>query len=469
MTLDRTLTIEVENLRNAYLRLAGLLSSYDRRSRRANETGNRLEVEVESVDFLAWLSAQELDHKVYWRSRDRELEIAGVGVAERRTLSTDDPHTDLRHTLRVQLSDLQGRSRFLGGFRFDNAGGKLESDWSLFGACDFIVPLVELCRFGDRHVLALNIPPGAEVSDPNHVREVLERLVCPDAGTPDSSASLLTRHDIPDRGGWGTMASSALSAIEEKSVRKIVLARKSVFEFSQAVDPWRLLSRLRQSSDLCFLFGRQIPGDSQNLSSPLTFISASPERLYRRTGTSLETEAIAGTRPRGLTSSEDERLGQELMASGKDQMEQNLVVTALINSLGQFAEVEGVDGSAQLLKLDRVQHLLTRLKATITNPIADWDIVTSLHPTPAVGGTPTDRALAIIRQLEPFDRGWYAAPIGWIGQDGAEFAVGIRSALVSGSTVSVYSGAGLVEGSTAEGEWREIEHKIGAFTRPFML
>ncbi len=469
MTLDRTLTIDVENLRSAYRKLASSLSSYNRQSKSANEIGNRIEIEVEPVDFLAWLSEQDVDHKVYWRSRDHELEIAGLGVAERMTLSAEDPHTDLHHALQVQLSGMQGRSRFLGGIRFDNTDGRLESDWSHFRACNFIVPLVELCRIGGRHVLALNVPVGAGVSDLNHMRTIIERLACPDVVTPESSANLLKRLDIPDRGGWETMVSSALWAIEEKSMRKIVLARKSIFEFSQTVDPWRLLSRLRQSSDLCFLFGRQIPADSLGLSSPLTFISASPERLYRRAGTSIETEAIAGTRPRGLTASEDERLGQELMASGKDQMEQNLVVTALCNSLGQFAQVEGFNGSAQLLKLDRVQHLLTRLRATITKSVTDWDIITTLHPTPAVGGTPTDRALAIIRQLEPFDRGWYAAPIGWIGYDGAEFAVGIRSALVSGSTVSVYSGAGLVEGSAAEGEWREIEHKISAFTRAFML
>ena len=80
-----------------------------------------------------------------------------------------------------------------------------------------------------------------------------------------------------------------------------------------------------------------------------------------------------------------------------------------------------------------------------------------------MGGYPTENALAEIERLESFPRGWYAGPIGWVGADSAEFAVAIRSGLVRSRQLSLYSGAGIVPGSTAESEWEEIEHKIGDF------
>jgi menaquinone-specific isochorismate synthase len=96
-------------------------------------------------------------------------------------------------------------------------------------------------------------------------------------------------------------------------------------------------------------------------------------------------------------------------------------------------------------------------------------VLGALHPTPAVGGYPRAGALGDIRALEPFDRGWWAGPVGWIGADGAEFAVGIRSGLVRGERLALFSGAGIVSGSVPEGEWAEIEQKIGDFTRMFGL
>jgi menaquinone-specific isochorismate synthase len=87
------------------------------------------------------------------------------------------------------------------------------------------------------------------------------------------------------------------------------------------------------------------------------------------------------------------------------------------------------------------------------------DVLEALHPTPAVGGTPRLKAIELIRTLEPFDRGWYSGPVGWLGPYSSEFAVGIRSGLIHGNRLSLFAGAGIVAGSTIEGEWREIEQK----------
>jgi menaquinone-specific isochorismate synthase len=88
--------------------------------------------------------------------------------------------------------------------------------------------------------------------------------------------------------------------------------------------------------------------------------------------------------------------------------------------------------------------------------------MTALHPSPAVGGVPPGKALEYIREHEPFDRGWYAGPVGWIGPNSSEFAVAIRSGLVHDNTLSLYSGAGIVDGSTPEDEWNEIDTKLSS-------
>ncbi|MEZ4744549.1 MAG: chorismate-binding protein [Calditrichia bacterium] len=88
-----------------------------------------------------------------------------------------------------------------------------------------------------------------------------------------------------------------------------------------------------------------------------------------------------------------------------------------------------------------------------------------LHPTPAVGGYPKDLALPKISELEPFDRGWYAGPIGWFSKNAAEFAVAIRSGMVYHNKLLLYAGAGIVPGSEPEKEWDELENKISNFMR----
>jgi menaquinone-specific isochorismate synthase len=120
-----------------------------------------------------------------------------------------------------------------------------------------------------------------------------------------------------------------------------------------------------------------------------------------------------------------------------------------------------------ILKLNQVQHLYTQCQGILKPDLTDADILPKLHPTPAVGGFPRTQALQLIEELEPFARGWYAAPVGWVGFDCAEFAVAIRSGLVDLDRLLLFAGAGIVIGSQPEAEWAEIENKIRHFTELF--
>ena len=156
---------------------------------------------------------------------------------------------------------------------------------------------------------------------------------------------------------------------------------------------------------------------------------------------------------------------RELKGSNKDRLEHDYVRVSIREQLEPLSRQFHMDRHPAVMKLASTLHLQSRARATLQPGVTCLDVLEALHPTPAVGGYPAQTALEAIRKREPFDRGWYAGPVGWIGRDAAEFAVAIRSGLVCRSSLALYSGAGIVYGSTPYAEWREIEHKIGTFMR----
>ena len=177
----------------------------------------------------------------------------------------------------------------------------------------------------------------------------------------------------------------------------------------------------------------------------------------------MQSEVVAGTRMRGADSIADEALAIELLTSDKDQREHDIVRKSIRQKLHKFVDHLDVDSQASILRLVNKQHLRSHVQGTLKAGVDDGMLLKCLHPTPAVGGYPTDNALPEIARIEPFNRGWYAAPVGWIGADSAQFAVGIRSGLVEGKELSLFSGAGIVRGSDPDAEWREVENKIQDF------
>jgi menaquinone-specific isochorismate synthase len=164
-----------------------------------------------------------------------------------------------------------------------------------------------------------------------------------------------------------------------------------------------------------------------------------------------------------MTSGDDQRLAYELLNSDKDQLEHDIVRKSIRQKLHKFVDHLDVDTQASVLRLARKQHLCSEVQGKLKEGIEEGALLKRLHPTPAVGGYPTENALPEIARLEPFNRGWYAAPIGWIGANDAEFVVGIRSGLVEGNELSLFSGAGIVKGSIPDQEWEEVDNKIRDF------
>ncbi len=417
----------------------------------------RLEVPADDIDPLAWLHAQPHAAKIFWSERHTDCQVAAVGVAD--LLASDRAHQNIHtvvHTLQQRLAMAAPDVRYYGGFRFDQQEN-MDATWQRFGAYRFVLPQFELRRQNDASTLALNIlvQPGQALHE-DQARHALDRLNLPTGQANGHIAHATSRTDLPNYNDWQHNIEAALQLFEDGTLHKIVLARKAVFQCGAALDPLALLARLKAITPNSFHFCFQ-PEHG------LAFIGATPERLYGRASRTIKSEAIAGTRPNGATPDETARAGHELLNSEKDIREHVFVREQIQQRLAAVCSTLDVAPEPAVLKLTRRQHLWTPIEGWLQDDVDDADILSRLHPTSAVGGEPTTAAMRYIAQLEPFDRGWYAGPLGWIERDSAEFAVAIRSGLVDGAQLALYSGAGIVPGSTPQSEWDEIENKISDF------
>jgi menaquinone-specific isochorismate synthase len=417
----------------------------------------RVEIELASSEVLPWLSLQKSSTKLYWSSRDFSKEIAGIGI-----LAKFQGHEALR-SLEEHLTVSSGDIRAYGGCCFD-ATKPLTPPWHSFGSSCFVIPQFEFITQHEQSTLACNFwiqPTSTKQQQKEKILEEVQKLHFRTEFLPFHLPPLYSRLDTPSSQLWASIIEQALLRFEQKTLQKVVCARQSTFQFAEPFCPFLLLQELKWKTPDSFHFALQFEESA-------TFLGATPELLYRRNQTDLESEAVAGTRRRGKTTLEDETLGQELLNSEKDLHEHRLVLQRIQALFQEHCLVFHHDPHPQLLKLAKVQHLYQKVQGKLKGTQGDKELLAQFHPTPAVGGVPHNEALAFIRETEAFSRGWYAAPIGWISKHHAEFAVAIRSGLAQGSTLNLFSGAGIVSGSTAQQEWAEIENKLDNFVQLFL-
>ncbi|HOE66413.1 MAG TPA: isochorismate synthase [Candidatus Hydrogenedentes bacterium] len=417
----------------------------------------RIEAPVQPIDPVEWLAAQEAPVKVYWADRAGRFRVAGVHAADRMACAHADETADIFRRIATRVASGHPNLRYFGGLRFSDQGQR-DAAWEPFGYASFVLPRFELLTHGDQSYLACNLFIDRDTSPETLLDETLaalDALSFSPTPWPASSIRILARGDAPDSSLWNETVAHTLRRIRKNDAAKVVLARATRFSFDAPPHPLAFMARLTAlpSRAYRFLYQPQ-PG--------VAFLGASPERLYSRHMRHIESEAVAGTRPRGATPETDGALGEALRASDKEQREHAFVAKAVHAALQSLCSAVHSDAAPTVLHLPNCQHLYRRFEGFLDTR-DDEAILRALHPTPAVGGAPTDRACAIIAEVEPFDRGWYAGPVGYIGCDNAEFAVAIRSGLVENDTVTLFTGAGIVEGSDAHAEWDELENKMGAF------
>jgi menaquinone-specific isochorismate synthase len=251
---------------------------------------------------------------------------------------------------------------------------------------------------------------------------------------------------------WRSQVRALLDAIDAGRLAKAVLARDVVVTSDAPFDARDVVRRLRRTQGGCFVFAAD------------GLVGATPELLVRRRAGSVTSRPMAGTVARGSTPETDRVAEAALAASAKDGLEHRLVVEAVVDGLrGRGVDVTSVTGP-QVARLATMSHLATTIaghvEPTSLSPSA-LDLACALHPTPAVGGAPRDAALAMLRELETFDRGRYAGPVGWVdGRGDGAWGVALRCAEIDDNRARLVAGAGIVAGSDADAEWAETQAKL---------
>ena len=417
-----------------------------------------------SLCVMDWLTAQENPVKMYWSSRDAHLEIAAIGFADtvdlKRVPCLDEALAEIEKNLANGSVDI----RYYGGICFDMTDSEAAA-WEGLGHYYFFVPKFELRQKKNQSVFLFNVlatPQDDVTSITNQFLESLDKLSfdidAPTATLTDKSRlpSVLRRSDRPNQDRWQKQTREMIDLIEAGRVKKIVQTRITTLELSKRPDPFRLLNCVKSRSINTYDFCFQI--DTEH-----SFIGCSPECLYKKEGSSICSEALAGTNVRAADHELNRQLQKELLESQKEIEEHEYVFENIKSELEKICSKVVVVDKREVLPLKQIQHLRSRFAGTLKKGIDNGDILRDLHPTAAVNGYPKKAALALICQYENFSRGWYAGPVGWIGRGQSEFAVAIRSAHIAGQRIQLFAGAGIVGASDPGREWEETEMKMAPF------
>lgn len=242
---------------------------------------------------------------------------------------------------------------------------------------------------------------------------------------------------------------SALAKIASGNLNKVVLARDISAAIPDDFDPRPAISRLTRRYPSCWTYWVN------------NRFGASPELLVRVDHGRFSARVLAGTASRGTDPEVDRAIAGALTHSPKNSMEHKLAVESLVNALEPYCSEIVADESPFSLALPNVWHLASDVQGILSDQSSVLELAAALHPTAAVAGTPRDVATDLIRDLEPFDRGSYAGPVGWIGADGdGEWVIALRGAVIDGGRVTAHAGCGIVAGSLASAELAETELKF---------
>ena len=489
-------------------------------------------VTADSVDPLAWISAQQellsiqstqsiSESFFYCQNQEEDFEVAAIGAT----------HTcnETREVWSImERPDWPQSSRFYGGERYDSGeqlgqNNPVSLEWKAYGnQAWWFLPKLELRRESRSSsssssssdlVLAIHVNAKHLQSTMKLVQRVTDQ--CMPRRPPTTLPPLLSRStqyesetkngeaiSIDGQNLYEMAVSQAIEEMEDddklddERLKKVVLCRVQKMELG--VSDWCALAVLRRwkygGHEGGHLFWMQ-PGDAPE------FFGCAPERLFRIKGGLVQSEALAGTRPRGSTPQEDSRFLQELLDSPKDKRE-NLITGQCIQqsfeSMREKGWIDRIQTNQSLSnpggppdekdqpvffvrRLLHLQHLCQSFKAHLLNSNQVLNVsrhlLRSLHPTPAVCGAPLGVAQEFIRKYESigFDRGFYSGPVGYLGKDASDMFVALRSALLTRdpkrrdghSSLYVYAGAGVVPGSTVKGEWAETNYKLAVISSVF--
>ncbi|WP_099160034.1 isochorismate synthase [Virgibacillus ndiopensis] len=419
--------------------------------------------EIDSVEPLYFFeSAKDIKmDRTFWTSTSDQFYLVGVGSAFKIRANTDRFQVTEEQWRKI-LSEAIIHNPFnapgtgmvaMGGMSFDPKKEKTNL-WCNFDDSEFIIPQFILTKNKSNQFLTINV----QVTKTDHpvqlakaLQQSVERLL-KSSGKLPNGATIKARKEIePEQ--WKNVVQLATDEIKQSKAEKIVLAREMRLKLSKEAEITAILSNFITSQTNSYIFAFEHGDDC--------FVGATPERLVKLENRQLLSTCLAGTAPRGKTSSEDERISKDLLHDSKNREEHDFVVEMIKKAIKDYCTDIQIPNEPVIYPLKNLQHLFTPVRATLQNGYSIFDIIKQLHPTPALGGVPRETSLTFIREHEQLDRGWYGAPIGWLdGNQNGEFAVAIRSGLIQGDEASLFAGCGVVKDSDPEAEYEETTIKF---------
>ena len=402
-----------------------------------------IEVEIDPFDF-ARTGAAIVDRAVAL-STPNGVRLAGLGTAWRARGGGGNRFAEVAAQLRqLDRPEIKG---FLGfSFLADPAESAV---WEGFEPCEVFVPRIAIEGRGARSAISVAIPPGDEA---HPTLDLLASMRHPEwAPVVDLGDHATESHPAVSR--WTSSVADAVEVIEAGEIDKVVLARSVVVKSEEPPAVLRMFRELVATYPQCYNFAWK-SGDA-------VFMGASPELLAHVEGTTLRSNPLAGSAPRGEGKTHDHEIGSRLLESSKDRREHSLVVDSMKEQLASLTSELSVSAEPSLKKMATVQHLSSEIAGVLNDGVGLLDVIEAVHPTPAVGGVPTKAAVDLIGQLESIDRGWYTGGVGWVdGAGDGAVALGLRCGLIRDATTHLYAGAGIVAGSQPDDELRETRLKL---------
>ena len=380
--------------------------------------------------WIRWMRQRNDGSRWFWQAREGHWQL-GLGQARRVDLSAPDAR------LPAEI-----RGLLIWPFSSSPENG----DWGELAHPRLLEPRFHLC--GDSRGLELSWT--CDAPDTASALARLQALLAEPVS--DRPSRVLKAHLLADssREQWNQGVARILEGFDSGALEKCVLSCWRDYQWDAAPDVFELLERLPADQGTRLVVAA---GDAGS------FLALSPEKLYRRGGHELWCDALAGTRQAGhATASPD--LESELMDSDKDRREQALVSAALVRELREAGATRIDCGPVHTSQAGSLLHLRSTVHAGRTPDSGDLALVRTLHPTPALCGTPREAARTLLASLESHSRGLYGGLVGPLSPDWTELSVGIRSARLQGRTLRLYAGAGLVPGSDVDAEWQETRHKL---------
>ncbi len=348
--------------------------------------------------------------------------------------------------------------RCFGGFSFQ-PGWASSEPWAAFGDARFVLPRFRYARQGDRAFLSVAVSAEVAASEAERAallaasESLLRALGAAPSRRPADLArtpprTVTHRSEISEE-RWRSLVQTIVQRIGVGDFEKVVIARRTSLSFDGPLDVTGVLRELSETSEHCTRFALRF--------GKVTFLGATPERLIRRAGLIIDTEALAG--------SSDAARAIEMMESPKEREEHELVVREIVKCLSPLCATLNHSAVPEVRALRHLLHLTTPIRGRLARPVHVLDLALRLHPTPAVGGVPAAEAMRFIIEHEPVERGWYASPIGWFDASGdGEFAVGLRSGALVGDRAYLYAGGGIVRDSDPGSEYAETRLKLAALS-----